>query len=134
MKKVIAMCMLGLLLLTGCSPAPLPEGMEEEAVEEAGWAVAKLLIDGDYAAVLEQFRDDVGESLTEEDVSAMMDSATEDAGEFVSRSDMMATGQSSDGEDYGVAVILCEYREEKVLFRVAFDTDMELIGIEATQQ
>lgn len=134
MKKVIAMCMLGLLLLTGCSPAPLPDGMDETAVEEAGWAVVQLLIDGDYAAVLEQFRDDVEENISEEDVSTMMATATEDAGEFVSRSDMMATGQSSDGEDYGVAVILCEYRKEKVLFRVAFDTDMELIGIEATQQ
>mgnify|MGYP002802082531 FL=1 len=134
MKKVIAVCMLGLLLLTGCSPAPLPEGMEEDAVEEAGWAVAKLLIDGDYAAVLEEFRPDVGENITEENISLMMETATEDAGEFVSRSDMMVTGQSSDGEDYGVAVILCEYREEKVLFRIAFDPDMALIGIEATQQ
>ena len=64
----------------------------------------------------------------------MMETATEDAGDFVSRTDMMVTGQSSDGEDYGVAVILCEYREEKVLFRIAFDPDMALIGIEATQQ
>ncbi len=134
MKKVMAVCLLGLLLLTGCSPAPLPEGMDDETVEEAGWEVVQLLIDGDYAAVLDQFREDVGENLTEEQISAMMDKAQEDAGDFISRLDRMATGQSSDGEDYGVAVILCEYQKEKVLFRVAFDQDMALIGIEASQQ
>lgn len=134
MKKVMAACLLGLFLLTGCSPAPLPDGMDSDAVEEAGWEVVQLLIDGDYAAVLDQFREDVGENLTEDQVAAMMDKAQEDAGDFISRLDRMSTGQSSDGEDYGVAVILCEYQEEKVLFRVAFDQDMALIGIEASQQ
>ena len=42
----------------------------------------------------------------------------------------MATGQSSGGEEYGVAVLYCSYSKKNVLFRLAFDTNYELIGLE----
>ena len=38
---------------------------------------------------------------------------------------------SSDlGENYGVGVYYCQYARKKILFRVAFDTGMQLIGLE----
>jgi hypothetical protein len=46
----------------------------------------------------------------------------------------MATGQSSDGEDYGVAVFYCEYSKKDVLVRLAFDPDYALIGLEIKKQ
>ncbi len=42
----------------------------------------------------------------------------------------MATGQSSNGERYGVAVFYCNYSKKNVMFRLAFDTSYELIGME----
>ncbi len=42
----------------------------------------------------------------------------------------MATGQSSGGEEYGVAVIYCSYTKKNVLFRLAFDVNYALIGME----
>ena len=46
----------------------------------------------------------------------------------------MVTGQSSDGEDYGVAVLYCRFAKERVLFRLAFDPDLALIGLEIRKQ
>lgn len=45
----------------------------------------------------------------------------------------MTTGQSSDGEYYGVAVLYCEFSEKDILFRLAFDADMALIGMDIQQ-
>ena len=55
---------------------------------------------------------------------------TDGAGVYKEIDSAMATGQSSDGEAYGVAVIYCKYSKKNVLFRLAFDTDYELIGLE----
>ena len=41
----------------------------------------------------------------------------------------MATGRESDGEDFAVAVVLAKYEKRRVLFEVAFDPDMALIGL-----
>ena len=46
----------------------------------------------------------------------------------------MATGQSSNGEEYGVAVLYCTFSKDKALFRLAFDPDMALIGLEINRQ
>ena len=54
------------------------------------------------------------------------------AGEFKKVKDTLTTG-STEGEDHGIAVIYCEYTKENVRFRVAFDPDMNLIGLEIGQ-
>ena len=46
----------------------------------------------------------------------------------------MATGRTIDGTEYGEAVILCAYKKDNVLFRVCFDTNMVLVGLEITKQ
>ena len=55
---------------------------------------------------------------------------TDGAGVYKQIESSMVTGQSSDGEDYGVGVYYCQYARKKILFRVAFDTGMQLIGLE----
>jgi hypothetical protein len=55
---------------------------------------------------------------------------TEDAGVYKEIDSAMATGQSTNGESYGVAVFYCKYAKRNVLFRLAFDTNYELIGME----
>ena len=46
----------------------------------------------------------------------------------------MTTGQSSDGEEYGVAVLYCSFSKDEVLFRLAFDPNYALIGLEIRKQ
>ena len=122
-----------LLLLAGCQGKALPTGMDEDALLEAGKDVMLLVVQGDYDAVLAEFRGDVRETLTAEDIQALALSQLDGAGVYKQIEKSMTTGQSSDGESYGVAVLYCAFSEKDVLFRLAFDPDMTLIGMDIQQ-
>ena len=79
------------------------------------------------------FRADVRETLTTEDIQSLALNQLDGAGVYKQIEKSMTTGQSSDGEDYGVAVLYCEFSEKDVLFRLAFDPDMALIGMDIQQ-
>ena len=129
MKKLLPLVLL-CLLLTGCGRGnPLPDGMEEESVIAAGIEVVKLAGEGEYEAVWSRFREDVREGLTAEEIQNLVEDAAEGCGDYVQVEDSMATGQESDGESYGVAVIYARYSDGDLLYRVAFDPSMALIGL-----
>lgn len=117
-------------LLCGCQGKPLPEGMDEETLLQNGREVTVLLAGGDYGAVLERMREDVAADVTAEDIQALVLKQTDGAGTYKQIDSFMATGQSSDGESYGVAVFYCNYSKKNVMFRLAFDVNYELIGME----
>ncbi len=119
-----------IILLCGCQGRPLPEGMDEETLLSRGREVAILLAGGSYEEVWEQMREDVAAGVKVEDIQKLVLTQANDAGTYRQIESAMATGQSSDGEEYGVAVFYCDYSKKKMLFRLAFDTNYELIGIE----
>ena len=121
------------LMLAGCKGKPLPDGMEEDAVLAAGEAVVQQLTDGDYSAVLAQFRSDIREGLTAEQIQTQVETATEKAGQYRKLDDTLVTG-SQEPEPHGIAVIYCKYTKVSVMFRVAFYPEMELIGLEVSKR
>ena len=123
-----------LLLLTGCQGKPLPAGMEEEELLRRGREVAVLLAGGDYEEVYDLMREDVAAGTKVEDIQNLMIQQTDGAGTYKQIDSSMVTGQSSDEESYGVAVIYCDYSKKNVLFRLAFDVDYALIGMEIKKQ
>ena len=70
------------LTLAGCKGKPLPDGMEEDAVLAAGEEIVQQLTDGDYSAVLAQFRSDIREGLTAEQLQTQVETATQKAGQY----------------------------------------------------
>ena len=117
--------------LAGCAKGKaLPEGMEEERVLLAGKEIVALLIDGDYVAVHERLREDVREGTTPEKIEALMHSATEKLGESKKISDTLVTGVTGGENPHGIAVIYYDYEKKAAVFRIAFDPQMELIGLE----
>mgnify|MGYP002474292111 FL=1 len=130
MRKKLAALAVGLaLLLTACRGAPLPEGMEEDRLLSAGREVLAALVSGDYETVCGMLRPDVAAEVSEEELRSLMLRQLDGAGVYKQIESSMVTGQSSDGEDYGVGVYYCQYARKKILFRVAFDTGMQLIGL-----
>lgn len=134
MKKLLVSLLMCLLVLTGCAAQALPEGMTEDEVIKAGQEIVNLLVAEEYEEVALRFREDVAASVTAETVQKLMEDATLGLGIYDGRIDAMATGRTVDGVDYGEAVILCEYKKGDVLFRVAFDTDMTLVGMEISEK
>ena len=130
----LAALVMALLLLAGCQGNPLPDGMDEAALLEAGRDVVLLLVSGDYESVRAALRPDVAETVAVEDIQSLVLQQTDGAGVYKQIDSSMVTGQSSDGEDYGVGVYYCQYAKKKVLFRIAFDADMQLIGMEVKKQ
>lgn len=134
MRARWASAILCLLLLTGCRGSALPAGMEEETLLSAGREVLALLVDGQFEAVHDRLRADQREAVPAEDIRELVDSALDGAGAYREIEDAMTTGQSSDGESYGVAVFYCAFADGEALIRLAFDPDMELIGISVQRQ
>ena len=128
--RSLAALALVVLLLCGCQGKPLPEGMDEETLLQNGRETVLLLASGNYGAVLERMRPDVAENVTAEDIQSLVLKQTEGAGVYKQIESSMTTGQSSDGESYGVAVFYCNYAKKNVMFRLAFDPNYSLIGLE----
>lgn len=137
MKKrlVLLAAALGvLLLLAGCkvSGNPLPEGMEEETVLAQGREVVSLLNSEGWQEVYDLLRSDARETSSPEAIQVYMAQRLDKAGAYQSEEEAMATGQKlkDTGEEYGTAVLYCKHEKKSVIYRVAYSTGMELMGIE----
>lgn len=138
MRKIALMlAVLGaLLLLSGCkvSGNPLPEGMEEETVLEQGREVVAMLNGGEWQEVYDLLRSDARETSSPETIQSYMEERLEKAKAYVKETEAMATGQKlkDTGEEYGTAVLYCKHEKKSVMYRIAYSTGMELMGIEVT--
>ena len=120
MKKKFALLLAAvsaLLLLSGCrvSGNPLPEGMEEDTVLEQGREIVALLNGGSWQEVYDRLRSDAQETSSPETIQSYMEERLEKAKSYVKETEAMTTGQ-------------------KLMYRVAYSVDMELMGIEARVQ
>ena len=126
----------GLVLLAGCkvSGNPLPEGMEEETVLEQGREVVAMLNGGEWQEVYSLLRADAQETSGPESIQSYMEERLDKAGAYKLETEAMATGHKikDTGEEYGTAVFYCKHEKKNLMYRVAYSTDMELMGIQVT--
>lgn len=135
--KALMCLVLALAFLTGCTASTaLPDGMEKAAVIAAGQEVLDHLLAGEYEEVAASFREDIreqeGKQITADVIKELMDQYTdpEEVGQFKKIGSKAASGAGdSETERHAIAEFHCEYTEEKVGFGIAFDPDMNLIGL-----
>lgn len=139
MRKKFALllaALAALFLLSGCkvSGNPLPEGMEGDTVLEQGREIVALLNGGDWQEVYSRLRADAQETASPETIQSYMEERLEKAGAFKEEDEAFATGQKikETGEEYGTAVLYCKHEKKSIMYRVAYSTDMELMGIQIT--
>ena len=139
MKKCILLPVLLILsllcLLTSCSGNKLPEGITETQLLTQGRAVVTALNEEQWQQVYEQLREDAQQTTSPEDIQSVVSAVFEKAGAFKSESDVLLTGQKlKSGEEYGTAVFYCKHEKDDVMYRIAFSTDMELIGLQVQKK
>lgn len=131
---LLALVLFFLLALSGCkvSGNPLPQGMEEETVLEQGREVVALLNSEGWQEVYSRLRADAQETSSPEAIQSYMAERLDKAGAYKREDEAIATGQTlkDTGEAYGTAVLYCKHEKKSVIYRVAYSTDMELMGIE----
>lgn len=123
------------VLLAGCSGKELPQGMDEEKLLDAGREIVALLNEGDYQAVYDRMRADGQATSSVEDIQTAMEDLLDQVGAYVKETDSLATGQTLDsGEEYGTAVLYCKHEKKNAVYRIAFSTQMELMGFTMGEQ
>lgn len=127
---IASLAILLLLVLSGCKGNKLPDGMDEDEVARAGLSVMSQLTKGEYEEVYDALREDVREQTSADAIEEMMDTATEGRGSFKKVKDSMVTGVTDADEPHAIAVIGAKYDKKSVVFRIAFDTEMNLIGLD----
>lgn len=133
-KSLCLLFLAGLLLLTGCSGAPLPEGMEEDAVLDRGREIVQQLNEGRWQDVYDEMRADGQETTSPADIQSYMEALLAEAGAYQKETDQMTTGQKlkDSGEEYATAVFYVKHEKDDMLYRIAFSTELELIGFQVS--
>lgn len=133
-KSLCLLFLAGLLLLTGCSGAPLPEGMEEDAVLDRGREIVQQLNEGRWQDVYDEMRADGQETTSPADIQSYMEALLAEAGAYQEETDQMTTGQKlkDSGEEYATAVFYVKHEKDDMLYRIAFSTELELIGFQVS--
>ena len=127
---IASLAILLLLVLSGCKGNKLPDGMDEDKVSRAGLSVMSQLTKGEYEEVYDALREDVRAQTSADDIESMMERATAGRGHFKKVKDSMVTGVTNTEEVHGIAVIRAKYDKKSVIFRIAFDPEMNLIGLD----
>ena len=129
-----------MLLLCACGTPegnPLPEGMDEAAVLTAGEAIVADLNAGNWQTVYDLLRDDAKAATGSPDaIQTLMEGVLKKTGAFKQIETSMATGQTlkESGEPYATAVFYCKHEKNQAMYRIAFSTEMELIGLAVKKQ
>ena len=108
-------------------------GLAQETVLTAGEEILNQLLDGEYETVYEEFREDIQADLTVESIQELIETELQEAGTYegIEKADTIG---STEGEEHGIARFLCNFSEEDVAINMAFDPNMELIGLSAGVQ
>ena len=143
MKKLTALFLsaamvLSLLMLSGCSmggPAegtPLPQGMDEAAVITEGRKVVEMLVNEEYFEIVDLMRPDIAAGVAPGSIRELMENVVKKAGKYVEETEAMATGQKNKdaGETLGEAVIFAKHDKKQVRYRIVFDPEMNLVGLQ----
>lgn len=133
MKKIyaIVLALSVILLLSGCSAAKLSEVYSEEEVISRAKEVVELINVSDFSAVNAEVREDLQGALNTEKLQEAIGAFVNDAGTFVEFSTIVTTGQKSKstGEDYAVAVLVCKYENANIIYTIAMDQNMDIVGL-----
>lgn len=101
-----------------------------EEVERAYSEVVRLIVEGEYDKLLEEWEDDVMRTLvTKETIKAAKDNVGENWGTFQKYGSTYSV-EVNDGESLWALIQITEvYENVTVTFRVTFNEDMELSGL-----
>lgn len=121
-----AVLALVILAVSGCG-SKLAGGFDEETVKQQAMDDVTTGESGSYEAWKERFDPSLASSLTEDTYNSYL-AYVEEKGSFTEFGKCAVAGQSKDGQDYAVVVLVAEHENEKIQYTLIYNTDMMLIN------
>ena len=142
LKKFAVIGCLGVMmtvLLAGCAQEALPKQLDEEAVIAAGQVVYDLVMEERYEEVAAMLREDIrtapGKEIEAKHIKELVDQflVPDEIGEFEEMTEIYTMG-STDSEPHGIVVFEAKYSKKTVALCVAYDLEMNMIGLSFNRQ
>lgn len=115
-------------LLTGCGTTELSDSFDQTTVEETAKQAITYLDEGEYQSVTDMVASDLQDALSADILEEAFTKNCADRGAFKEYESTAVVGQKVDGADMAVAVIATQYEDQKIIYTISFNTDMEISG------
>lgn len=127
-RKIMGMLVLAAVIMgmAGCG-SRLAGDFEEEKVKQQAMDDVTMGEAGDYEAWKARFEAGLQASLTEEIYTNYL-SILEEKGAFQEFGKCAVAGQSKDGKNYAVVVLVAKHEKGDLQYTVVYDEDMKLIN------
>lgn len=112
--------------VSGCGNS-LADSFDEKTVKQQAKDDVTIGEGGDFEAWKARFAPDLQASLTEDIYNNYLN-LLEEKGNFKEFGKCAVTGQSKDGEDYAIVVLIAEHEKGKVQYTLVYNASMELIN------
>lgn len=137
LKKHFALITALILMLSfsACSSqgtsTPLATPFEEAKVKTAAESVIGLINSGSYQKLTDTMvRQDLRTSLSPQVIKDAVDKTMPNAGAFVSFGSEEVRGSTDSAKNnYAVATVTANYKNQKVIYTISFDTSMNVVGL-----
>lgn len=123
---VIFLLVMAMLTMGGCG-SKLSGSFDKDTVERQAMEDVATGESGDYEAWKERFDPSLQASLTEDTYNSYL-ALLEEKGSFTEFGKCAVAGQSKDGADYAIVVLVAEHEKEKVQYTLVYNTSMKLIN------
>lgn len=121
---------ISLFMLVGCSSNNVPEGFEEETLNQKAESIVTLLNNNQLDEVFAMFRSDIQTMVSVEELDKIISDKLAVIGDFkeISQIAITDTKDPSTSELYAVVIIVSEHEDGKSTYTISFTKSLEIVG------
>lgn len=128
MKRL--MLIVSILLLTTCSSNKIPDGFNENDLNQKAEEIINLLNENNVDEVYEMFRTDVQAMIKLEDLEVIIQDKFNQVGTFkeISQVAITDTKDPNTSEVYAVVIVSSDHEKGRTTYTLSFNKKLEIVG------
>lgn len=128
MKRL--MLIVSILLLTACSSNKIPDGFNENDLNQKAEEIINLLNENNVDEVYEMFRTDVQAMIKLEDLEVIIQDKFNQVGTFkeISQVAITDTKDPNTSEVYAVVIVSSDHEKGRTTYTLSFNKELEIVG------
>lgn len=128
MKRL--MIIVSILLLTACSSNKIPDGFNENDLNQKAEEIINLLNENNVDEVYAMFRTDVQAMIELEDLEVIIQDKFNQVGTFkeISQVAITDTKDPNTSEVYAVVIVSSDHEKGRTTYTLSFNKELEIVG------